>query len=481
MTNPFYTASGIPVTGSPGASAGPRGEFALIQAGFDKMPAAFTANCAVIVNSGGTGLTLTVGGLALAGNLTTTGAFNTTLAQSASITLTLPGASGTLATLAGTEELTGKTLTSSVGKGTWTASGTWTLPAVTLGGLVTLGGSGQITAAGLLGLGMTPVLPLDITLTQNAISLANILNANGGNSAGAGWSASNNGGHSVVMRMHGTATTTSGLTVQNGGLIRASAGATGGLALDSGGGNLLLGVANTEGARLTSTGLQINTTSRSEALAVVGFNSANAVLDVFNFSAAASLLFTGPGNLTLATGANAGNACLYVNKDSTTLRSINSAGTNNAGGVDYAEYERKSDGCGQVAKGQIIGFDADGYITDKWALVASRFAVKTTNPSYVGGDVWGSEEALGLSRDDPGFAAALEAARQMVDRIAYCGKVPCNVLSAQLGDYIVPVQDGAGIKGVPVAVPTFDQYRTSVGRVVSLLPDGRCTIAVMVH
>ncbi len=53
--------------------------------------------------------------------------------------MTLPTA-GTLATLAGAEELTNTTLTSSVGKGTWTASGTWTLPALTLGGTVSGGG-----------------------------------------------------------------------------------------------------------------------------------------------------------------------------------------------------------------------------------------------------------------------------------------------------------------------------------------------------
>lgn len=169
MANPFYTASGIPVTGSPGASAGPRGEFALIQAGFDKMPAAFTANCAVIVNSGGTGLTLTVGGLALAGNLTTTGAFNTTFVQGASVTITLPVVSGTLATLAGTEELTGKTLTSSVGKGTWTASGTWTLPAVTLGGVITYGGvalSNAVTGTGSMVLSVSPTLSGTATIAN---------------------------------------------------------------------------------------------------------------------------------------------------------------------------------------------------------------------------------------------------------------------------------------------------------------------------
>lgn len=67
---------------------------------------------------------------------------------------TLPAvASDTVALLAATQELDNKTLDSSVGKGTWTASGTWTLPAFTLGGTVTLAGqtlSGNATLTGLL-------------------------------------------------------------------------------------------------------------------------------------------------------------------------------------------------------------------------------------------------------------------------------------------------------------------------------------------
>lgn len=55
--------------------------------------------------------------------------------------LTPPNFDGVIATLAGTEEFTNKTLNASVGKGTWTASGTWTLPAFTLNGTISGGGN----------------------------------------------------------------------------------------------------------------------------------------------------------------------------------------------------------------------------------------------------------------------------------------------------------------------------------------------------
>lgn len=218
-------------------------------------------------------------------------------------------------------------------------------------------------------------------------------------------------------------------------------------------------------------------------------------------------------------GASAAGNALTVARSSATGRSINAGGTINASGADYAEYERKSRDCGVVAKGQIIGFDADGQVTDKWAKAIS-FGVKSTNPSLVGGDAWGSEDALGLKipnklerpkpvkradenqqdfeqrlrkhridvQADEGdfeiakgrFESRLEAARQEVDRIAYSGKVPVNVTGAAAGDYIIPVRDGGGIKGAPVAAPTFDQYRIAVGQVRKILPDGRALIAVKV-
>jgi hypothetical protein len=48
---------------------------------------------------------------------------------------------GTVVGTSDTQELTDKTLTSAVAKGTWTVSGTWTIPAVTLGGTVSGGGN----------------------------------------------------------------------------------------------------------------------------------------------------------------------------------------------------------------------------------------------------------------------------------------------------------------------------------------------------
>jgi hypothetical protein len=87
-----------------------RAELDLITVGLDKLPA-LSANSskAVVVNGGGTALTVTTGTLALAGNFSTIGAYSIALTATASTTLTLP-TTGTLATLAGSETLTTKTI-----------------------------------------------------------------------------------------------------------------------------------------------------------------------------------------------------------------------------------------------------------------------------------------------------------------------------------------------------------------------------------
>lgn len=169
--------------------------------------------------------------------------------------------------------------------------------------------------------------------------------------------------------------------------------------------------------------------------------------------------------------ANAANAALSLKAASNNNRSISAGGTLNASGADYAEYMTKAEGCGEIAKGQIVGVDADGKLTDRF-VDAHSFVIKSTDPSYVGGDAWG----VGLEGD------ALEAARAKVDRIAFSGQVPVNVQGAEAGDYIVPVAtaDG-GITGVPKprASLSFAEFATAVGKVWKILPDGRAWAKVL--
>lgn len=168
--NEYYDSSGVPGTRATLSSATIRAEFDAIEAAFNKMPVlGGNSNKAVVINAGGTGLTVTTGTLALAGNFSTIGAYAIALTATGATGITLPTA-GTLSTLAGAEELTSKTLNASVGKGTWTASGTWTLPALTLGGQVNLN-------AGLVGNSSA-----DITINTNKFTVA----ASSGNTVIAG-------------------------------------------------------------------------------------------------------------------------------------------------------------------------------------------------------------------------------------------------------------------------------------------------------
>jgi hypothetical protein len=85
--------------------------------------------------------TTTLGAIKMFGNTSGDATIEPAAVAGTSTVITLPAATGTLATLAGSETLTNKTLDTSVGKGTWTASGTWTLPAYTLNGTVSGGGN----------------------------------------------------------------------------------------------------------------------------------------------------------------------------------------------------------------------------------------------------------------------------------------------------------------------------------------------------
>ena len=193
---------------------------------------------------------------------------------------------------------------------------------------------------------------------------------------------------------------------------------------------------------------------------------------------------------------------LNVTRNSVTGRSINSPGTVNANGADYAEYLIKGLLCGTIAPGQIVGIDADGRLTDKWDLAIS-FAVKSTNPCMVGGDNWaahlGPRPVAPVRQDDAtddqwsdalaaaqvaqqAFDIELEQARQQVDRIAFAGQVPVNLQGAAPGQFIVPVQDGEGIGGLAIdeADITLRQYMRALGRVIAIEDDGRARIIVKV-
>lgn len=184
---------------------------------------------------------------------------------------------------------------------------------------------------------------------------------------------------------------------------------------------------------------------------------------------------------------NAAAAALKVNRNSSTSRSINAQGTINASGADYAEYMYKA-GNFTIAKGDICGVTADGLLTLDYNDAVS-FVVKSTNPSYVGGDTWGSEDVVGSKPDADDvdalaqWEADLEAARQVVDRIAFAGQVPVNVTGATPGQYIVPVEvaDG-GIEGVAKneADLTLTEYMRAVGKVIAIEDDGRARIIVKV-
>jgi hypothetical protein len=97
MANSFYNHGTTPITLSQGSSALIRAELDAVTVGFDKFPTlAANSNKALVINGAGTAITVTTGTLALAGNFATTGTFNTTFAQQANVTLTLPATSGEL-------------------------------------------------------------------------------------------------------------------------------------------------------------------------------------------------------------------------------------------------------------------------------------------------------------------------------------------------------------------------------------------------
>lgn len=291
--------------------------------------------------------------------------------------------------------------------------------------------------------------------------------------------------------------TTTALSVGNGGTGQTTF--TAGQVLY---GNTTSAISTSSKLYFDGSNLGIGSSSPNRDLYILGGN-ANGPLIIYNNTSSTNFAVSMGGSGTVngvATGASAAANLFTVNKDSGSGRSINAAGTINASGADYAEYMTKASDF-VLNKGDVCGVNANGFLTNQFDE-AVTFVVKSTNPSYVGGDGWFTEDAplapiLADDADDVARAAhtaahaeyetllaewkaRMETARAQVDRIAFCGQVPVNVTNATPGQYIVPVNDNGAIKGKAVSNPTFEQYQAAVGKVIAIEPDGRAKIIVKI-
>jgi len=178
---------------------------------------------------------------------------------------------------------------------------------------------------------------------------------------------------------------------------------------------------------------------------------------------------------------------MRISRITSNSRSINASGTVNANGADYAEYMEKN-GDFTIAKGDICGIDKNGKLTNKFDEALS-FVVKSTNPSYVGNDTWcptphpvdeDGNELTPETKEYQQWLIKMEEARLKVDRIAFCGQVPVNVLGAKVGDYIIPIKSSNLIAGEAKSNPTFEEYMKSIGKVIAIEEDGRARIIIKI-
>ena len=236
-----------------------------------------------------------------------------------------------------------------------------------------------------------------------------------------------------------------------------------------------IAAAGNAGLEVRSAGVIFNTTGTAPAGAVdiYGNDTAPGSSTVFSVRASDGTLMFFNGNVNgITSDVTASTAVLKVNKDSVNGESIRASGTVVAPGGDYAEYMKKDVTTDTISKAEVCGVKSNGLLTKKWSE-AITFIVKSTDPSFIGGDGWRS----GILTPEEN-----EAERVKWDRIAFSGQVPClmtGVYSA--GDWVVP-QEGPGDSIVAVAVSdssiTFAQYKQAVGQIWKDLGDGRALVAV---
>lgn len=191
---------------------------------------------------------------------------------------------------------------------------------------------------------------------------------------------------------------------------------------------------------------------------------------------------------------NSALTAMKIGMVSSTGRSINASGSINTNGSNYAEYFIKNDTCQDINKGDICGIDSNSKLTDNFDE-AITFVVKSTNPSYVGGDNWenrkvGKYPEIKDFESEERFDEAVsiwkynfEEERKKVDRIAFSGCVPVNLYNAKVGDYIVPNRKSDNrIEGINISKHniTFEQYRIAIGIVIKILEDGKAYIIIKV-
>jgi hypothetical protein len=230
------------------------------------------------------------------------------------------------------------------------------------------------------------------------------------------------------------------------------------------------GPVNSAGGLATAGSLSTGGTSfvanRDELYHSVTTDMGNGIVDIRGGGGNVTAQFTSVSGA----GFNNANTAIFVAKDTSTGRSINAGGTINASGADYAEWERVASGftAGDFSKGSVVGFDTSGKVTGDCQSAVS-FAVISTAPSFVGGDAWGTDLPKGADRK-----AWLDKEQSAQVQVAYSGKVPVNFRDAHPGQYLSVFCQG---KQFSLRAQT-QQDDNTIGRVRSILPDGRVQIAI---